>query len=51
MSILGFSGTPDMVVWPENTQHCIVGKIQDGRHFFIVKQWINNIYNTIQADP
>ena len=39
VSTMGFSGTPDMVVWPKrNLEHCIVRKIQDGRHTFKVKQ-------------
>ena len=30
----GFSSMPDLVVWSKITlnRHCILGKIQDGRH-------------------
>ena len=39
VSTMGFSGTPDIVVWPEHTLgHCIVGKIQDNRYMFKVEQ-------------
>ena len=39
VSTMGFSGTPDKVVCPERTiGHCIIGKIQDGRYIFKVKQ-------------
>ena len=39
VSTMGFSRTPDIVVRPERTLgHCIVGKIQNGRHMFKVKQ-------------
>ena len=38
VSTIGFSGMPDLVVWSEITLgHCIVGKIQDGRHMSKVK--------------
>ena len=39
LSTMGFSGTPDIVVRPERTlRYCTVGKKQDGRHMFKVKQ-------------
>ena len=53
VSTIGFSGTPDIVVWLESTLgHCIVGKVQlrkhirysivhkikDGRHYINVQQ-------------
>ena len=48
---MGFSGTPDIVVWPERTLgHCTVGKIQDGRRMFKVKQYIDIIFYRIEAD-
>ena len=41
---MGFSVTPDKVVLLKRTLgHCIVGKIQDGRHKFKVKQSIDII--------
>ena len=51
VSTMGFSGAPDIVVWPERILgHCIVGKIQDGRHMFKVKQLIIIIFFRILAD-
>ena len=39
VSTVRFSGTPDIVVWPERTSgHCIVGKIQDARNMLKVKK-------------
>ena len=39
VSTMGFSGTPDIVGWPERSLgHCSIGKIQNGRHMCKVKQ-------------
>ena len=39
VSTIGFSGIPDLVVFVKNKfRHCIVGKIQDGRHLSKVKK-------------
>ena len=51
VSTIGFSSVPDIVVWAKkNFGHCIVGKIQDRRHFYKVRQWINVIFGSIEAD-
>ena len=48
---MGFSGTPDIVERSKGTLGlCIVGKIQDGRHMFKVKQKIDIIFFRIGAD-
>ena len=46
VSTIGFSGMRDLVVWSEITLgHCIVGKIQDGRHMAKSKHQIDIIFH------
>ena len=38
-AIIGFSGMPDLVIWPQNTLDIkLLVKIQDGCHLIEVKQ-------------
>ena len=48
IGFFGYSRSSGVVKY--EFRHCSVGKIQDGHHLSKVKQYIDILFNTIEAD-